>query len=95
MPAVGGVYLASVFAPNHKGMMQTDDNSKVDFLRAQVLTFRNIRGSLWADVICGSLNYQIEHHLFRTMPRNRMPQTNKIVRSIANKWVLPITRRRC
>ena len=78
--AVGGVYLASVFAPNHKGMMQTDDNSKLDFLRAQVLTSRNIRGSWWADVICGSHNYQIEHHLFPTMPRNRMPQANKLVR---------------
>jgi len=78
--AVGGVYLASVFAPNHKGMMQTDDNSRLDFLRAQVLTSRNIRGSWWADVICGSLNYQVEHHLFPTMPRNRMPQANKIVR---------------
>jgi len=78
--AVGGVYLASVVAPNHKGMMQTDDNSRLDFLPAQVLTSRNIRGSWWADIICGSLNYQTEHHLFPTMPRNRMTQANKIVR---------------
>ena len=60
--------------------MQTDDNSRLDFLRAQVLTSRNIRGSWWADIICRSLNYQIEHHLFPTMPRNRMTQANKIVR---------------
>src|SRR5215469_10284058 len=61
-------------------MMQTDDNSRLDFLRAQVLTSRNIRGSWWADIICRSLNYQIEHHLFPTMARNRMTQANKIVR---------------
>jgi len=38
--AVGGFYLASVFAPNHKGMPQTGDESKLDFLRSQVVTSR-------------------------------------------------------
>ena len=33
--AVGGFYLASVFAPNHKRMPQTNDESGLDFLRAQ------------------------------------------------------------
>ena len=78
--AVGGFYLASVFAPNHKGMPQTDDQSRLDFLSAQVLTSRNIRGGWWRDVLYGSLNYQIEHHLFPTMPRNQVRRASPIVR---------------
>jgi len=41
--AIGGFYLASVFAPNHKGMPQTDDDSELDFLRAQVITSEHPR----------------------------------------------------
>jgi fatty acid desaturase len=79
--AVGGFYLASVFAPNHKGMPQTDDESELDFLRAQVVTSRNIRGGWWTDLLFGSLNYQVEHHLFPRMPRNRLRRSSAIVRA--------------
>jgi hypothetical protein len=41
-----GVYLGSSFAPNHKGMPVVGKDEKLDFLRRQVLTSRNIRGSL-------------------------------------------------
>ena len=78
--AIGGFYLASVFAPNHKGMPQTDDESGLDFLRAQVVTSRNIRGQWWVDLLFGSLNYQIEHHLFPRMPRSRLRRSSVIVK---------------
>lgn len=77
---IGGMYLASVFAPNHKGMPQTDSNTKLDFVRTQVLTARNIRGHPLTDLWYGSLNYQIEHHLFPTMPRLNMRRAQPIVR---------------
>jgi fatty acid desaturase len=77
--AVGGAYMASVFAPNHKGMPQTDKNSRLDFVRTQVLTARNIRGHPITDLWYGSLNYQIEHHLFPTMPRLNMRRAQQIV----------------
>jgi fatty acid desaturase len=83
--AIGGFYLASVFAPNHKGMLQTSDESDLDFLRAQVLTSRNIRGSLLTDLLFGSLNYQVEHHLFPAMPRNRVRHANRIVREFCRQ----------
>jgi fatty acid desaturase len=79
--AVGGAYLASVFAPNHKGMPQTDSNSRMDFLRTQVLTARNIRGHPITDLWYGSLNYQIEHHLFPNMPRLNMRRAQPIVKA--------------
>jgi len=66
---VGGFYLASVFAPNHKGMPQVQAGQELDFLRSQVLTARNVRSHPLTDLLYGSLNYQIEHHFFPTMPR--------------------------
>jgi fatty acid desaturase len=63
-----GVYLGSVFAPNHKGMPMIEEGTRLDFLRRQVLTSRNVRGGVFVDVLMGGLNYQIEHHLFPSMP---------------------------
>jgi fatty acid desaturase len=76
--ALFGVYLGCTFAPNHKGMpMPTDD---LDFLRRQVLTSRNVRGGRVLDVVLGGLNYQIEHHLFPSMPTPHLRRAQPIVR---------------
>jgi fatty acid desaturase len=66
---VFGVYMGSCFAPNHKGMPLVPHGVRLDFLRRQVLMSRNIRGNRFLDVAMGGLNYQIEHHLFPSMPR--------------------------
>ena len=76
---VGGAYMAAVFAPNHKGMPQTDAVSRMDFVRTQVLTARNVRGHPLTDLWYGSLNYQIEHHLFPGMPRLNMRRAQPII----------------
>lgn len=75
-----GLYLGSVFAPNHKGMpiLASDDDS--DFLRRQVLTARNVRGGRLTDLLLGGLGYQIEHHLFPNMPRPSLRGAQPIVR---------------
>src|SRR3984893_4911738 len=78
--AVGGAYLASVFAPNHKGMPQTDSSSRLDFVRTQVLTARNIFGHPITDFWYGALNYQIQHHLFPGMPRINVRRAQPIVK---------------
>jgi fatty acid desaturase len=80
-----GFYMASVFAPNHKGMPQIDDAGKLDFLRSQVLTARNVRSGAATDLWYGSLNYQIEHHLFPAMPRNRVRAAHRIVREFCGE----------
>ena len=64
-----GFYMGLSFAPNHKGMPTTGGEHSWDFLRKQVLTSRNVRGGRWVDFALGGLNYQIEHHLFPSMPR--------------------------
>ena len=83
--AVGGAYMASVFAPNHKGMTQTDSSSRLDFVRTQVLTARNIRGHPITDLWYGSLNYQIEHHLFPGMARLNLRRAQPIVQQFCRE----------
>jgi fatty acid desaturase len=85
----GGAYLALVFAPNHKGMLQVDETSELDFLERQVLTSRNVRSHPLTDLLYGGLNYQIEHHLFRTMPRNRVREAHLIVRGFCQERGIP------
>ena len=85
----GGFYLASVFAPNHKGMPQFDSTQEIDFLRSQVLTSRNVKSSPITDLIYGSLNYQIEHHLFPTMPRCNIRRAHRIVRAYCAELGVP------
>ena len=87
--ASGGFYLASVFAPNHKGMPQTDATHRLDFLRSQVLTARNVRASRVKDFWYGSLNYQIEHHLFPTMPRNNLRKAHGLIKDYCAEINVP------
>jgi len=77
--ALFGVYLGLTFAPNHKGMPHPDGTE--DFLRKQVLTSRNVRGSRFVDTALGGLNYQIEHHLFPAMPTPNLRKAQPIVQA--------------
>ena len=77
--AVFGLYMGCSFAPNHKGMPTIPAAEKVDFLRRQVLTSRNVRGGWFTDFLLGGLNYQIEHHLFPNMPRANLRAARSLV----------------
>lgn len=74
-----GFYMGCTFAPNHKGMTVLSEGDNTDFLRRQVLTSRNVRGSFLIDTALGGLNYQIEHHLFPSMPRPALRDAQPIV----------------
>jgi fatty acid desaturase len=75
-----GLYMGSIFAPNHKGMPTLTGAERPDFLRRQVLTSRNVRGGWFTDIALGGLNYQIEHHLFPNMPSPQLRKAQPIVR---------------
>jgi fatty acid desaturase len=84
-----GLYLGSSFAPNHKGMSILDASDRSGFLRRQVLTSRNVRGGLLTDVAMGGLNYQIEHHLFPSMPRPNLRHSQVLIREFCQQRDLP------
>jgi fatty acid desaturase len=44
------------------------------------MTSRNVTGGRVVTAMLGGLNYQIEHHLFPTMPSSNLPAAQKIVR---------------
>ncbi|RKS75524.1 fatty acid desaturase [Motilibacter peucedani] len=75
-----GVFLGGSFAPNHKGMPLVPRDARIDFLRRQVLMSRNVDGGRLTDFAMGGLNYQIEHHLFPSMPRRHLRLAQPIVR---------------
>ena len=83
-----GLYIGSTFAPNHKGMLMLDGKLQLDFLRRQVLTSRNVKSSPVNDLLYGGLNYQIEHHLFPSMPRNRLKEAQKIIRPFCGEHLI-------
>jgi fatty acid desaturase len=75
-----GTYMVSIFAPNHKAMPILERDSQLDFLHRQVLTSRNIFAHPITDFWYGGLNYQIEHHLFPRLPRNKLREAQPIVK---------------
>ena len=86
-----GLYLGCSFAPNHKGMPTLTDAEELDFLRTQVLTSRNVRGSRLVDFLLGGLNYQIEHHLFPNMPRPNLRHAQPLVRAFCSQHHIAYT----
>jgi fatty acid desaturase len=84
-----GLFNASVFASNHKGMELLHSGDKRGFLLEQVLTSRNLHGHWWTDFWYGGLNYQIEHHLFPTMARNNLSRAQGLVRAVCEEEGIP------
>ncbi|MFI9364286.1 fatty acid desaturase family protein [Kitasatospora sp. NPDC053057] len=87
--ALLGVYLGCVFAPNHKGMLMVTPEMRLDFLRRQVLTSRNVRGNAVLDSVMGGLNYQVEHHLFPSMPTPALRRAARITREFCAEKGIP------
>jgi fatty acid desaturase len=84
-----GFYLGCSFAPNHKGMPVLAPSDKTGFLRRQVLTSRNVRGGWLTDFAMGGLNYQIEHHLFPSMPRPSLRRSQALVAAFCAEHDVP------
>ncbi|MGW1713380.1 acyl-CoA desaturase [Streptomyces sp. NPDC002156] len=90
--ALLGLHLGLAFAPNHKGMEMPDpDGERWGHLRRQVLTSRNVRGSALTDWFLGGLNYQVEHHLFPSMPRPHLRLAQPTVRAYCREMGIPYT----
>jgi fatty acid desaturase len=83
------LYLGLAFAPNHKGMPVWAQGEKLTFLERQVLSTCNVLPGRVTDYVFCGLNYQIEHHLFPTMPRVNFSRAREIVRQFCPDHGLP------
>ncbi|HEY0718029.1 MAG TPA: acyl-CoA desaturase [Streptosporangiaceae bacterium] len=86
-----GFYLGCSFAPNHKGMPVLAPGDRVGFLQRQALTSRNVRGGWLTDAALGGLNYQIEHHLFPSMPRPNLRHAQPMIARFCADHGVPYT----
>jgi fatty acid desaturase len=86
-----GLYMGCSFAPNHKGMPVLSADDAMDFLHRQVLTSRNVAGGRLVDGILGGLNYQIEHHLFPSMPRPSLRRAQPLIRRFCAEHAIAYT----
>ena len=89
--AVFGLLMGGSFSPNHVGMPIVPATAKIDFLRRQVATSRNITGGWWVDLFMGGLNHQVEHHLFPSMPRPNLRRVRPLVRAFCAEHGVPYT----
>ncbi len=86
-----GLFLALVFGLGHNGMATYDADARPDFWKLQVTTTRNITGGhglpqAFVDWFCGGLQYQVDHHLFPTIPRHNLKKTHALVESFCKEW---------
>jgi fatty acid desaturase len=66
-------------------MPLVDGEDEASFAERQVVTSRNLIGGRLVSFVFGGLNYQIEHHLFPTMPRPNLVRAQGMVRAFCRE----------
>lgn len=91
--AWGGVLLGVVFAVGHNAMdvLTLDELRNVDFVRLQTRTTRNVDPHWFSDWFTGGLSYQVEHHVFPTIPRHHLPKVRKLFMAFCARHNIPYT----
>jgi acyl-lipid Delta6-acetylenase / acyl-lipid (9-3)-desaturase len=80
-----GLMLALVFGLGHNGMAVYPAEQRPDFWKLQVTTTRNVTSNLFTDWFCGGLQYQVDHHLFPSLPRHNLGKVHKLVESFCKE----------
>lgn len=88
---ITGIYMANIFATNHKGMPQLSKDTEMSNLEQQITTTRNVRPGIFTDFIYLCLNYQIEHHLYRQCPRNKLKLLVPYLKDFCQRTGIPYT----
>mmetsp|Transcript_6309 Transcript_6309/g.19759 ORF Transcript_6309/g.19759 Transcript_6309/m.19759 type:complete len:472 (-) Transcript_6309:446-1861(-) len=84
---VCGLTLAIVFGLGHNGMAVYDAANRPDYWKLQVTTTRNVTQDPFGFVhwFCGGLDYQVEHHLFPTVPRHNLAKVCDLTKEFCHK----------
>ncbi|HSX37423.1 MAG TPA: acyl-CoA desaturase [Chlamydiales bacterium] len=88
---ITGIYMANIFATNHKGMPQLSKDTEISNIEHQIITTRNVRPGIFTDFIYLCLNYQIEHHLYRQCPRNKLKLLVPYIKDFCQRTGIPYT----
>jgi len=86
---LSGFGIAVVVFFNHYSCEKYPQALSGNFVAMQLFTTRNMTPGLITDWVCGGLNYQIEHHLFPTLPRHNLNKTSVFVKEFCKEQGLP------
>ncbi|CAD5218882.1 unnamed protein product [Bursaphelenchus okinawaensis] len=88
---LSGLMIAVVVTYNHNSVEKFPEHSRLlnNFACLHILTTRNMHPSPLIDWFWGGLNYQIEHHLFPTMPRPNLTRCSQLVKQFCKENKLP------
>ena len=91
--SLGGIFLAVIFTVGHYAMeiFTSEVMSDTDFVRLQVRSTRNITPTVFNKWFSGGLAYQVEHHIWPTLPRHSLPLASKILKRFCSKHNIPYT----
>ncbi len=85
--SLGGLFIGIVFTVGHNAMEVFTEKElrSIDFVRLQVKTTRDVTPHWFTDWFCGGLNYQVEHHIWPTIPRHNLPKAASILQEFCLK----------
>merc|ERR1711924_137744 len=86
---MGGLLIGIAFGVGHNGMALYDHANPPPFGVLQISTTRNVHDNGFTGWFMGGLHYQIEHHLFPTMPRNNLAEAAVRVKALCKKHDVP------
>ncbi|XP_052508166.1 fatty acid desaturase 2-like protein FADS2B [Budorcas taxicolor] len=86
------VWAAYVTQMSHTSMKISKEENQ-DWFSSQVLATCNVEQSFFDEWFTGHLNFQIEHHLFPTMPRHNYHKVAALVKSLCAKHGLPYVKK--
>lgn len=83
------VYAAAIIYCGHVGAEDFPADftpaTRAHWYEMQVQAARDVRVPGWVSILCGGLDYQIEHHLFPRLPPNRLREIAPRVRALCEK----------
>src|SRR5699024_9440446 len=68
-----------------------ESETQAQWYLRQMLGSANFTGSKLTHFMSGNLSFQIEHHLFPTIPSNRYAEVSEKVQDVCRRWDLPYT----
>ena len=69
--------------------MNIDHDDEKPWVKLQMTATCDVEKSFFNDWFTGHLNFQIEHHLFPTMPRHNLYKIQPLVQSMCKKHGIP------
>ncbi|CAL8085966.1 unnamed protein product [Orchesella dallaii] len=86
---LASIYILGNLILSHTHLPVVEEGTKLHWVEYALLNTTNVRSSWWVDWWTGHLNYQIEHHLFPTMPEHKNKFCRDRVKAFAKKHGLP------